>query len=147
MAGKWVEVNDLLSAQYSVNENIRLKTLMLRSYLCGNSNAYILVKGATTAEGTNTNDAKRRNKKLIFKNNAPVRSCISKINITLIDNAAEDLDITIPIYNLLEYSENYSMTSGSLWNYYKDELNHSANENNDTNNYRINSKITTSKYF
>ena len=62
-------------------------------------------------------------------------------------NAAEDLDITIPIYNLLEYSENYSMTSGSLWHYYKDELNHSANENNDTNNYRINSKITTSKSF
>ena len=55
----------------------------------------------------------------MFKNNAPIRSCISKINSTLIDNA-EGLDIIMPIYNLLEYSQSCSMTSGSLWNYYRD---------------------------
>ena len=60
-------------------------------------------------------------KKFVFKNNAPFRSCISKIKSTLADNA-EDLDIVIPMYNLLKYSQNYSMTSESLWNYYRDEI-------------------------
>ena len=52
-------------------------------------------------------------KVVAFKNNALFRSCIAKINTALIDNA-EDLDIVMPMYNLLEYSQNYSMTSGSL---------------------------------
>ena len=69
------------------------------------------------------------------------------MNNTFIDNA-EDLDIVMLMYNLLEYSGNYSMTSGNLWNYYRHEVNDSANENNDTNNYRTNNnKTTTSKYF
>ena len=55
------------------------------------------------------------------KINAPFRSCISKVNSTLIENA-EDLDIVMPVYNLLEYGRNYSMTSESLWNYYKNEI-------------------------
>ena len=62
---------------------------------------------------------KKRDKNLSFKNNAPCRSYISKINDTFIENA-EDLDIVMPMYNLLEYSDNYSMTSESLWNYYRD---------------------------
>ena len=98
---------------------------MLRSDLCDYSDAYIVVKGRISVRGTN--DANKRNKKLTFKNNAPFRSCISKINNTFIDNA-EDLDIVMPMYNLLEYSDNYSMTSGSLWNYYRDEINDDANE-------------------
>ena len=54
----------------------------------------------------------------------------------------------MPMYNLLEYSDNYSITSGSLWNFYRDEINYSANENNDASNYRINNnKSTTSKSF
>ena len=65
----------------------------------------------------------------------------------IIDNA-EDLDIVMPMYNLLEYSNNYSVTLGSLWNYYRDEVNDSANENNNANNFRINNyKATTSKSF
>ena len=52
------------------------------------------------------------------------------------------------MYNFLEHSDNYYMTSGSLWNYYRDELNNSVNENNDANNYRINNnKTATSKSF
>ena len=58
-------------------------------------------------------------KKLAFKNNAPFVSCISKINNTLIDNA-EDLDILMPMNNLLEYSKNYSKATRSFWNYYRD---------------------------
>ena len=77
-----------------------------------------------------------------------------KINNTFIDNA-EDLDIVMPKYNLLEYSDNYSMTSGNLWNYYRDETDDRANENdnninnnnNNNNNEIINNITTTSKSF
>ena len=82
---------------------------------------------------------------LTFKNNAPFRSCISKINNTLIDNA-EDVDTVMPMYIFLEYSNNFSMTSRSLWNYYRDELNDSANEIDDNDNMINNKKAKTSRY-
>ena len=69
---------------------------------------------------TNPNNHASFNKKFIFKNNAPFISCISKINVKLVENA-EDLDVIIPMYNLLEYSKNYQKTSGSLFSYYRDE--------------------------
>ena len=69
------------------------------------------------------------------------------MNNTFIDNA-EDIDIVMLTYNLLEYSDNYSMTSGSLWNYYRDEVNDDENENDNANNNRINNnKIITSQFF
>ena len=112
---------------------------MLRSNLGDCSDAYIVAEGEIAVK--RDNNVNRRNKKLIFKNNAPFRSCISKINNTFIGNV-ENLDIFMPMYNLLEYSDNYSITSGSLWIYYKDEV------NNDAGNYRINNnKIITSKSF
>ena len=69
-------------------------------------------------------------KKLVFKNNAPFVSCISKIKNTLIDNA-EDLDIVIPMYSLLNTanSKHYSKTTGRLWNYDRDEPNGGSNDN------------------
>ena len=97
---------------------------MLRSHLCDYSDAYIFVKGEITVTEPN-NDA--YDKKLAFKNNAPVISCISKINNTLIDNA-EDLDIVMCMYNLLEYSKSYSKTTISLWNY-TDKPNNGAEGN------------------
>ena len=90
---------------------------MLRSDLCDFSDAYIVVKVDITV--TNPNNAKR-NKAVAFKNNAPFINCISKIDGIKIDNA-EDLDVVMPIYNFLEYSKNYKKTTGSLWNYYRDE--------------------------
>ena len=118
---------------------------MIRLDLCNYSNTYIVVKGRISVSGTN--NANRRNKNLILKNNYPFRSCISKMNNTFINNEA-DLDIVMPTYNLLEYSENYSRTSETLRNYYRDELSDSANENNDGNNFRINNnKTITSKSF
>ena len=57
---------------------------------------------------------------VVFKNNAPFISCISKINGVKIDNA-EDLDVVMPMYNLLEYSKDYRKTTGRLWNYCRDE--------------------------
>ena len=141
---KWIKVNDLSSGQYSANKNIRFKTSKLRSDLCDYSDAYTVVRGRITVEGDN--DDKTRKKKLIFKNNAPFRSCMSKINNTFIGNA-EDFDIVIQMYDLLEYSENYSVTSRSLWNFDRDEINDDGNENDNANNRINNSKTITSKSF
>ena len=80
--------------------------------------AYVWVKGKIKV--TNPNDNANFNKELTLKNNAPLISCISKINGELVENA-EDLDIVMPMYNLLEYSKNYEKTPGSLFNYYRDE--------------------------
>ena len=117
----WVEINDDISGTYSPNKQITFKTAMLRSSLCDYSDAYILVKGNisvnnTAAAGAAANNT---NKKVPFKNCAPFTNCISKINNTQIDNA-EYIDIVMPMYNLIEYSDNYSKTSGSLWQYCKD---------------------------
>ena len=106
---------------------------MLRSDLCDYSDAYIVVKGTITV--TDPNKA-NYDKKLAFKNNAPFTSCISKINNTLIDNA-EDLDIVMPMYNLLEYSKNYRKTTGSLWNYYRNKPNRGIGGENNNVNYSI----------
>ena len=141
---KWVQVNDLSSDQYSVNKKIRFKTSMLRSDLWDYSDAYIVVKGTITVEGNNV--AKTRNKKLIFENNALFRSCMSKINNTFIDNA-EDLDVFMPVHNLIEYSDNYSIKSGSLSNYYGDEVNDDANENNPARIKTNNNKTIKGKSF
>ena len=103
----------LTSGQYSVNKNIRFKTLILKSNLCDYSDVYILVKGAIDLSAATVNENVKDEENFEFKNNAPFRSCISKINSTLIDNA-EDLDIVMPMHNLLEYSQNHSMTSESL---------------------------------
>ena len=70
-------------------------------------------------------------KKLVFKNNAPFINCISKINSIKIDNA-EDLDVLMPMYNLLECNKNYKKATGSLWNYYRDGQNSSTDDNNIT---------------
>ena len=83
-----------------------------------------IVKGRVSVRGNNANNTE--NKKLTLKSNAPFRSCISKINNAFIDNP-EDLDFVMPMHNLLKYSDNYSMTSGSLWSYYRDEVNDRKN--------------------
>ena len=113
---KWIEVHEQsgnAEDRYKPSKQTRFKTSMLRSDLCDFSDACIVVKG--TISVTNP-DNEVYDKRLAFKNNAQFVSCISKINNTLIDNA-EDLDVVMPMYNLLEYSKNYSKTTGSFWNY------------------------------
>ena len=112
-----------LSNTYNENKSNRFKTPMLRSDLCDYADAYILVNGATTVTapaGTN-NIRDKKNRPVILKNNAPFLSCITRINNEFIEDA-DDLDIVMPMYNLLEYSKNYRKTIGSLYNYYRDEL-------------------------
>ena len=130
---KWVEVQDYpgnVEDRYKLSRQIRFKTSMLRSDLCDLSDAYIVVKGTITVADSN-NDA--HDKRLVLKNNAPFTSCISKINNTLIHNV-EDLHVVMPMYNLLEYSKNYSKTIGRFRNYYRDETkSRVGGENNNIN--------------
>ena len=97
---------------------------MLKSSLCDYSDAYILVKKNIRNTGAGADAAARqadeRDKGVAFKNFAPFTNCISEINNTQVDNT-EDIDIVMPMYNLIEYSDNYAKTSGTLWKYFRDE--------------------------
>ena len=120
----WVKINDENRGRYDSN-NIKFKTTMLRSNLCDYADAYILVKGmiTITVEGNDAaaRQADERDKGVTFKNCVPFTKCISRTNNTGIDiDTAQDNDIVMPMYNLIEYSDNYSKTSGSSWQYYRD---------------------------
>ena len=97
----WVEINDESRRTYNVNSQIKFKTTMSKSSLCGYSDAYILVKGKITTTGAGDNAQVRqgdeRDKGIAFKNCPPLTNCISDL------------------HNLTEYSNNYAKTSGSLW--------------------------------
>ena len=138
----WVKINDESRGTYNVNSQIKFKTTMLKSSLCDYSDAYILVKGKITITGAGDNLAGRRaderDKGVAFKNCAPFTNCISEINNTQVDNA-KDIDIVMPLYNLIEYSDNYSKTSGSLWQYYRDEPNDNLA---DSESFKSKTKIT-----
>ena len=110
---------------------------MLKSSLCDYSDAYILVKGTISVNNTAAAGAAVNNddKKVIFKNCTPFTNCISEINNTQIDNA-KDIDIVMSMYNLIEYSDNYAKTTGSLWQYCKDIP--ARNNNNETVMFRGN---------
>ena len=104
---------------------------MLKSSLSDYSDAYILLKGTITVTGEGADaaikQADERNKGIIFKTCSPFVYCKSEINNTEIGNA-KNIDKAMPMYNLLEYSDNYSKTSGSLWQYYKDEPNNNLTD-------------------
>ena len=114
---KWVKMNDKPRGIYSINSDIRFKTTILKSSLCDYSDTYILVKGAITITGKGADKAVRqtdeRNKQVAFKNCAPFINWISEINSIQVDNA-KHLVVVMPLYSLIEYSDNYSKTSGSL---------------------------------
>ena len=114
----WIEINNLSKRAYGAASDIWFKTTMAKSSLWDYSGAYILFKGTITITGSGADVAARRtderDKGVVFKNCAPFTNCKSKINNTEIDNA-KDIDIILPMYNLIEYSDNYSKTSWSLW--------------------------------
>ena len=135
---QYVKVNSL-SNTYNENKSVRFKTPMLRSNLCDYSDAYILVKGTITVNDIVNgaeNETLRRNRPLILKINAPFVSCMT-INNEFIEDA-DDLDLVMPMYNLLEYSKIYRKTIGSLYNYYRDELSDDNNSNNFPNTNLVN---------
>ena len=141
---QYVKVNSL-SNTYNENKSNRFKTPMLRSDLCDYADTYILVNGTitVTANAGVNNIRDKKNRALILKSNAPFISCITKINNELTEDA-EDLDIVMPMYNLLEYSKNYRKTIGSLYNYYRNEL---TNDNIPAGNTFDNMRVINSDAF
>ena len=129
---KCIEVYDQSGGNYNVNKEIRIKTSILGSDLCHFNDAHIVVKGTVTVVRPNNAN---KNKKVAFKNNAPFIHCTSKINGIKIDNA-KDLDVVMPMYNLLEYNKNYRKITGSLWNYYRDESSDPLSSNSESLNIK-----------
>ena len=114
----WVEIDDDRWGTHNANGQIRFKTAMLNSSLFDYTDAYIHAKGTITvpniaATGANANNV---GQKVVFKNCALFTGCISEINNTQEDHA-KDTDVVIPMYNLLEYRNDYSKTSRNLWQY------------------------------
>ena len=128
-----VEINDDWQGTCNTNNRIKFKTTMLKSSLCDYSDVYLLVKetmtlvwqGAYVAAIQIDNNVKQ----VIFKNCAPFTDCITEINNTQVDNA-KDLDVVMPMHNLIEYSDNYLWTTGNFWKYHKNEPKNSITDSN-----------------
>ena len=122
---------------------------MLRSSLCDYSDANILVKRTITVAQETAAAPNNDNKKVIFENHVPYTGCISRINNAQVDDA-QQIDVAMPMYSLIEYSDNYSKTSGILWQYCRDEL--AVNDdseiidftvdNTEINSFKIKEKLT-----
>ena len=119
---KWYTINDENSTNYGVNkdtgadnpDNIKYDTRVLKPNFCDYAEAYILVGG--TIRATNAVNATR----LALKNCPPFTKCNLEINDEHVDTA-ENLDIVMPMYNLIEYSDNYQDSSATLYQYKRDE--------------------------
>ena len=125
---KWIEIFDQSNGTYNQNNNIRFKTPHIRDDLCDFNYAYIVVTGkiTTTNPGNNLNVY---NKKVSLKNSAPFFNTILKINNQLTEDV-QDLDIVMPMFNLLYSSKIFRKTTGSFWNYYPDKPNFGYNNEN-----------------
>ena len=121
---QWVEINDDARGTYNKKSQIKFQTRMLKSSLCEYTDAYILVNGTITVTGAGDDataiQVGEKNKQVILKNFLPFSDCISEINNTSVDNL-KDLNVVMPMYNLVEYSSKYYKQSGRLWQYYRDE--------------------------
>ena len=117
---KWYVINDQNNADYGEgNEDsttVKFENKVIKSNLCDFSDAYILLTGNITATGGDTNT------RVAFKNCVPFTKCITHINDEHVDNA-DNLDIIMSMYNLIEYSDNYSDSSGYLWQFKRDKQN------------------------
>ena len=112
---KWCVIDSESKGNYSKDDPIKCLTRSIESSPCDYSDAYILVTGNIAVAGGD------HNAQVAFKNCALFRKCRTEVNETFIDEA-EHINITKPMYNLIEYSDNYSDTSGSLWQFKRDEI-------------------------
>ena len=123
---KWYIIDSEANGNYSKDEEIKFLTRSIESSLCDYSDAYILVTGNITVTGGNANT------KVVFENCAPFENCRIEINNTFVDYA-DFINIAMPMYNLTEYSDNYSDTSGSSWGFKRDKVANNADMTNDDN--------------
>ena len=112
---KWCLIDSESKGNYSKDDPIKVLAHSIESSLCGYSDAYILVTGNITVTPNNAAT------QVVFQNCEPFEDWRTEINDTFVDYA-NFLNITMPMYNLIEYSDNYSDTSGSLWGFKKDEI-------------------------
>ena len=139
---KWYIIDSESNGNYSQNDEIKFLTRSIESSLCDYSDAYILVTGnitvtRTIAAAVAGDDPQRKQPlnaatQVVFKNCAPFKKCSTEIDGTFVDET-DFINITMPMYNLIEYSDNYSDTSGSLWDFKRDEIVDNANVTNDDN--------------
>ena len=111
---KWYVIDSDSKGKYSHHDPIKFLTKSIESSLCDYSDAYILVTGNITVTGGNTNT------KVAFKNCAPFKNCRTEINDTFVEYT-DFINTAMPMYNLIEYSDNDSDTSGSLWWFKRDK--------------------------
>ena len=135
---KWCVIDSDSKGNYAPNDKIKFLTKSIQSSLCDYSDAYVLVTGNITVTGGNANA------KVAFKNCAPFIECRTEINETFVDKT-KNINIAMPMYNLVEYSDNYSDTSGSLWQFKRDKLNvndiNTALTNDNTPSFRCKASI------
>ena len=150
-----VEINIDVGGTYSTSSEIILKTSLLKPSLCNYSDAYITFKGKISIKpipppAVNPNN---KDKVVVLKNCGRFTDCISEINNTQIDNA-KDIDVVMACsYNLIKYSDNYSKTTGRLWQYYRDKPVSDANDviadfpasNNNNALFKLKQKTKTGK--
>ena len=125
----WYFIDSESKGKYSHHDTIKFLTKSIESSLCDYSDAYILVTGniaVTTTIAANPVENPAVEKKVkatqvAFKNPAPFKGCRTEINDTFVDYA-DFINIAMLIYNLIEYSDNYSDSSGSLWGFKRDEM-------------------------
>ena len=133
---KWYIIDSESNGNYSPNNEMKSLTSSLKSNLCDYSDAYILVVGNIAVKKRNNTDSDNVDitaaMQVVFKNCAPFKKCRTEINETFVDDA-EDINITMSMYNLIEYSDNYSDASESLWSFKSDEIINNANVTNDNN--------------
>ena len=123
---KWYAIDSETKGNCSHENQIKFLKSSLESSLCDYFDAYVLVTGNIVVVGADNNT------KVAFKNCVPFRECRTEINETFVDNG-EFIIIAMPMYNLIEYSDNYSDTSGSLWQFKRDEIINNADVTNDNN--------------
>ena len=125
---KWYVIDNESKGNYSHPDPIKSLTKSIESSLCDYSDAYILVTGSITVTRTIAGDPVQKKQPLdaatqvVFKSRAPFKKCSTEIDGILVDEA-DFINIIMPIYNLIEYSDNYSGTSGSLWGFKRDGIN------------------------
>ena len=133
---KWYVIDSESNGNYSHHNPIKFLTKSIESSLCDYSDAYILVTGNIAVKRRNAADtadiALGAITQVVFKNCAPFEKCRTEINETFVDEA-DFINITMPMYNLIEYSDNYSDTSGRLWDFKRDEIVNNAEVTNDDN--------------
>ena len=117
---KWYVIDNISKGNYLPNNEVTFLTSSLESRFCDYSDPYILVTG-NIAVTVDTKVCDKVDTKVAFKNWAPLEKFRTEINETFVDDT-QHINIAMPIYNLIEYSNNYSDTSGSLWQFQRDQI-------------------------